>query len=97
MPDYPHSLVDFRRRFPNEAACANYLAALRWPQGFRRVGRKPRAMRGIVKASRRPPAESGRGGATTGAAASRGFRTSLPPSCEAPPSCDAPHRRDGRA
>ncbi len=35
MPDYPRSLVDFQRRFPNEAACADYLAALRWPEGFR--------------------------------------------------------------
>ena len=35
MPDYPRSLLDFQRRFPDEAACAHYLAALRWPQGFR--------------------------------------------------------------
>ncbi len=34
MPDYPRSLVDVQRRFPGEAACANCLAALRWPQGF---------------------------------------------------------------
>ena len=35
MPDYPRSLVDFQRRFPDDAACANYLFALRWPDGFR--------------------------------------------------------------
>ena len=34
MPDYPGSLVDFQRRFPDDAACAHYLAALRWPDGF---------------------------------------------------------------
>ena len=34
MPDYPRSLVDFQRRFPDDAACAHYLAALRWPDGF---------------------------------------------------------------
>jgi transposase-like protein len=35
MPDYPRSLVDFQHRFSNDAACADYLAALRWPEGFR--------------------------------------------------------------
>ena len=34
MPDYPHSLVDFQRRFPDDAACAHYLADRRWPEGF---------------------------------------------------------------
>ena len=34
MPDYPRSLVDFQRRFPDDAACAHYLAALRWPDGL---------------------------------------------------------------
>ncbi len=35
MPDYPRSLIAFQRRFPDEAACAAYLAELRWPDGFR--------------------------------------------------------------
>jgi transposase-like protein len=35
MPDYPSSLIEFQRRFADEAACAQYLAAQRWPDGFR--------------------------------------------------------------
>ena len=35
MPDYPCSLMEFQRRFPDEAACAAYLSSLRWPEGFR--------------------------------------------------------------
>ncbi len=35
MSDYPRSLIDFQRRFPDEAACAAWLAELRWPDGFR--------------------------------------------------------------
>lgn len=35
MPDVPSSLVEFQRRFPDDAACARYLAGLRWPDGFR--------------------------------------------------------------
>ena len=35
MSDYPDSLPDFQRRFPDDAACAEYLAAVRWPEGFR--------------------------------------------------------------
>src|SRR5262249_53073380 len=34
MTDFPRSLLDFQRRFPDEAACAAYLAAARWPEGF---------------------------------------------------------------
>jgi len=34
MPDYPQTLVDFQRRFADDAACAHYPAALRWPEGF---------------------------------------------------------------
>jgi transposase-like protein len=34
MPDYPRSLIDFQRLFPDDAACAAYLAAQRWPEGF---------------------------------------------------------------
>ena len=35
MPDYPRSLIDFQQRFPDDAACARYLGALRWPDGLR--------------------------------------------------------------
>lgn len=35
MPDFPRSLIAFQRRFPDEAACGAYLAAIRWPDGFR--------------------------------------------------------------
>jgi predicted RNA-binding Zn-ribbon protein involved in translation (DUF1610 family)/transposase-like protein len=34
MPDFPRSLLEFQRRFPDDAACAAYLAAVRWPDGF---------------------------------------------------------------
>ncbi len=34
MPDCPRSLIEFQRRFPDEAACAAWLAELRWPEGF---------------------------------------------------------------
>lgn len=34
MTAYPRSLLDFQRRFPDDAACAAYLAAVRWPEGF---------------------------------------------------------------
>jgi len=35
MIDFPRSLPEFQRRFPDEAACVEYLAAARWPDGFR--------------------------------------------------------------
>ena len=35
MADFPRSLPEFRRRFADEAACVQYLAAARWPDGFR--------------------------------------------------------------
>jgi transposase-like protein len=35
MPDFPTSLPEFQRRFPDEDACAQYLFELRWPEGFR--------------------------------------------------------------
>src|SRR5512134_2694320 len=35
MADFPRSLIEFQRRFPDEAACASYLAGARWPDGFR--------------------------------------------------------------
>jgi len=34
MTDFPRSLLEFQRRFPDDAACAVYLAAARWPDGF---------------------------------------------------------------
>ena len=35
MADFPRSLIEFQRRFPDEGACAAYLAQARWPDGFR--------------------------------------------------------------
>ena len=35
MSDFPRSLLEFQRRFPDERACASYLATARWPDGFR--------------------------------------------------------------
>ena len=32
--DYPRSLKEFEARFATEAACLDYLTALRWPEGF---------------------------------------------------------------
>lgn len=34
MADFPRSLLEFQRRFPDDAACATYLIAARWPDGF---------------------------------------------------------------
>ena len=35
MKDYPRTLSELERRFATEAACLDYLAALRWPaDGF---------------------------------------------------------------
>ncbi|MTJ81311.1 MAG: IS1595 family transposase [Telmatospirillum sp.] len=34
MSDFPRSLLEFQRRFPDDAACARYLAVVRWPDGF---------------------------------------------------------------
>jgi len=34
-PDFPRTIVEFQRRFPDEAACRAYLFASRWPDGFR--------------------------------------------------------------
>ena len=34
MADFPRSLLEFQRRFPDDAACATYLTAARWPDGF---------------------------------------------------------------
>lgn len=32
-PDFPHSLPDFVRQFPNDDACWDYLVKVRWPDG----------------------------------------------------------------
>jgi len=34
MTDFPRSLLEFQRRFPDDAACTAWLAAQRWPGGF---------------------------------------------------------------
>ncbi len=34
-PDFPRTLREFQRRFADEEACRRYLAASRWPEGFR--------------------------------------------------------------
>jgi len=34
MEDYPRSLLEFEARFATDDACRQYLAALRWPEGF---------------------------------------------------------------
>jgi transposase-like protein/ribosomal protein L37AE/L43A len=35
MEDYPRTVAEFEARFSREAACRDYLAQLRWPEGFR--------------------------------------------------------------
>jgi len=35
MEDYPRTILEFEARFASEEACRAYLAALRWPEGFR--------------------------------------------------------------
>lgn len=34
MHEYPQTIIEFRERFATEQACKDYLAALRWPDGF---------------------------------------------------------------
>jgi len=34
LEDYPRTMMDLERRFPDDAACSRYLFALRWPGGF---------------------------------------------------------------
>src|SRR6478752_8769355 len=34
MTDFPRSLIEFQQRFSDEAACAQYLIAMRWPDRF---------------------------------------------------------------
>ena len=35
MADYPRTVLEFRDWFVDEAACLDYVARLRWPEGFR--------------------------------------------------------------
>lgn len=35
LEDYPSNLFEFEKRFATEDACRTYLAAVRWPEGFR--------------------------------------------------------------
>ena len=35
MADYPRTVLEFRDWFADDAACRDYLARLRWPEGFR--------------------------------------------------------------
>jgi hypothetical protein len=35
MKDYPRTLDEFEAAFPTDEACRDYLARLRWPEGFR--------------------------------------------------------------
>src|SRR3954462_10863934 len=41
MTDFPRSLPDFGRRFPDEAACAEWLLEHRWGRGFACPGGGP--------------------------------------------------------
>jgi hypothetical protein len=34
MAEFPRSLIEFQKRFPDEAVCAAYLREARWPDGF---------------------------------------------------------------
>ena len=34
-PDFPRTIVEFQERFSDEAACLEYLADSRWPEGYR--------------------------------------------------------------
>jgi Transposase zinc-ribbon domain len=34
MVDFPRALIEFQRRFPDDAASAAHLAETRWPEGF---------------------------------------------------------------
>lgn len=34
MAHYPRSFREFRRRFPDGAACGDHLARTRWPEGL---------------------------------------------------------------
>lgn len=42
VTDFPRSLIEFQRRFPDEAACASYLAAARWARRLSLSALRPR-------------------------------------------------------
>jgi hypothetical protein len=48
MDDHPRTLMEFESGFPTDAACRDFLARVRWPQGP--VGRAP--VRGLVDGAR---------------------------------------------
>ena len=35
MSEYPRTLLEFQKLFPDEAACARHLERIRWPEGFK--------------------------------------------------------------
>ena len=35
MYKFPRTVIEFQRHFADEPACAAYVAAVRWPDGFR--------------------------------------------------------------
>jgi hypothetical protein len=35
MTDYPRTLLEFQKLFPDEAACTIHLERIRWPEGFK--------------------------------------------------------------
>jgi hypothetical protein len=43
-PDLPKTIIEFQHRFPDERACAEYLFASRWPEGYRCPRRRCNAM-----------------------------------------------------
>jgi len=55
MEDYPETLLDFEERFATEQACRQYLAQMRWPEGFRcprcGQGKAWRTKRGLYRCS----------------------------------------------
>lgn len=55
-PEFPTSLLEFMRRFPDERACFDYLLQTRWPDGFSCPGCRsaksyPRSKRLVVECS----------------------------------------------
>ncbi len=34
-PDFPRSIIEFQRWFPDDEACRDYLISSRWSEGFR--------------------------------------------------------------
>src|SRR5258707_312508 len=42
-PDFPRTIMEFQERFPDDVAYLEYLAASRWPEGYRWPGLRQRA------------------------------------------------------